>query len=59
MTRMTEDVNKVRMYLGPAVMYTLNTLIRFVFVISVMLSIDVKLSFFCAIAIANIELYDI
>lgn len=46
MSRMTEDVNKVRMYLGPAVMYTLNTIVRFVMVISAMLAINVKLTIF-------------
>lgn len=44
MSRMTEDVNKVRMYLGPALMYALNTLVRFIMVISAMLSINLKLS---------------
>lgn len=46
MSRMTEDVNKVRMYLGPAVMYTLNTIVRFILVISAMLAIDMKLTLF-------------
>jgi ABC-type multidrug transport system fused ATPase/permease subunit len=28
MNRISEDVSKVRMYVGPAVMYTINTVIR-------------------------------
>ncbi len=44
MSRITEDVNKVRMYLGPALMYTLNTFVRFVLVITAMFSINPKLS---------------
>lgn len=46
MSRITEDVNKVRMYLGPAVMYTLNTFTRFVLVITAMFSINPKLAIF-------------
>jgi ATP-binding cassette subfamily B protein len=33
MNRISEDVSKVRMYVGPAVMYTINTVIRFAIVI--------------------------
>ncbi|HCQ14435.1 ABC transporter ATP-binding protein [Flavobacterium sp.] len=33
MSRISEDVGKVRMYVGPAVMYTINTLITFTIVI--------------------------
>jgi ATP-binding cassette subfamily B protein len=33
MNRISEDVSKVRMYVGPAVMYTINTFIRFAVVI--------------------------
>lgn len=46
MSRITEDVAKVRMYVGPAVMYTINTLIRFVMVIVYMYSISPKLTFY-------------
>lgn len=46
MSRITEDVNKVRMYLGPAVMYTLNTFTRFVLVLTAMFSINPKLAVF-------------
>lgn len=33
MNRISEDVGRVRMYVGPAVMYTINTIIRFAVVI--------------------------
>jgi len=46
MARISEDVNRVRMYLGPAIMYTLNMLFKFIMVISVMLSINPKLSMY-------------
>lgn len=37
MNRISEDVSRVRMYLGPAIMYTVNLVILFVMVISAML----------------------
>lgn len=45
MNKATEDVSKVRMYLGPAVMYSINVLMLFSFVIYSMLSIDVMFTF--------------
>lgn len=44
MNRISEDVSQVRMYLGPAVMYTLNLLVLIALVVSVMLVIDVQLT---------------
>jgi ATP-binding cassette subfamily B multidrug efflux pump len=46
MNRISEDVGKVRMYVGPAVMYTINTVIRFVAIIISMSAINVKLTIF-------------
>lgn len=46
MNRISEDVNRVRMYLGPAVMYTINVASQLVLVIGVMLSINVKLTLY-------------
>ncbi len=37
MNRISEDVSRVRMYLGPAIMYTVNLVILFVMVITAML----------------------
>ena len=34
MSRITEDVSKVRMYVGPAIMYSINTITLFIIVIS-------------------------
>ena len=39
MNRISEDVGKVRMYVGPAVMYTINTFIRFTIVIIYMYNV--------------------
>jgi ATP-binding cassette subfamily B multidrug efflux pump len=44
MSRATNDLNAVRMMIGPAVMYSANTLLIFVVAIAVMLSIDAKLT---------------
>ena len=46
MNRISEDVSRVRMYLGPGIMYTINLVVLFVFVISFMLSINVKLTLY-------------
>jgi len=44
MARATNDLNAVRMVLGPGIMYSLNTVIIFIFVIGVMLTIDTTLT---------------
>lgn len=46
MNRISEDVSRVRMYLGPGIMYTINLITLFILVISVMLSIDVELTLY-------------
>ena len=37
MNRISEDVTKVRMYLGPAIMYSINVVVLFVMVITFMI----------------------
>ena len=46
MNRISEDVGKVRMYVGPAVMYTINTFIRFTIVIIYMYSVSPLLTLY-------------
>ena len=46
MARISEDVTRVRMFLGPATMYPINMLSLFVLVMYNMFSINVKLSLF-------------
>jgi len=46
MNRISEDVSRVRMYLGPAIMYTMNLLVLFILVIATMLSVNPKLTFY-------------
>jgi len=44
MNRISEDVSRVRMYVGPALMYGINLLVLFTLVISTMLSINTYLT---------------
>lgn len=46
MNRISEDVGRVRMYVGPAVMYTINTFIRFAIVIYYMFKVSPELTFY-------------
>ncbi len=46
MNRISEDVGKVRMYVGPAVMYTINTFIRFTIVIVYMYNVSPRLTLY-------------
>jgi len=46
MNRISEDVSKVRMYVGPAVMYTINTFIRFTIVIVYMFNVSPRLTLY-------------
>ncbi len=46
MNRISEDVSKVRMYVGPAVMYTINTIIRFTIVIIYMINVSPRLTLY-------------
>jgi len=49
MNRISEDVGKVRMYVGPAIMYSINTVALFVIVISYMISIAPQLTLYTII----------
>lgn len=49
MNRISEDVSKVRMYVGPAVMYTINTFIRFAIVIIYMYKVSPQLTLYTLI----------
>ncbi len=46
MNRVTEDVSRVRMYLGPGIMYTVNTVVLFIMVIYAMLTVNIRLTIF-------------
>ncbi len=46
MNRISDDVSKVRMYIGPAIMYTANLTLLFVLVISTMLKVNAELTLY-------------
>ena len=46
MARISEDVGKVRMYVGPAIMYGINLIVLFVLVISYMLTVSTTLTLY-------------
>lgn len=46
MARISEDVSKVRMYVGPSIMYGINLITLFILVISYMVSVNAKLTFY-------------
>ncbi len=49
MARISEDVNKVRMYLGPAIMYGLNLVMIFVMVLPIMFYVNTRLTLYALI----------
>ncbi len=59
MNRISEDVSKVRMYLGPAIMYSVNTITLFVVVIGYMISIAPELTLYTVapLPILSISIY--
>jgi ATP-binding cassette subfamily B protein len=46
MARISEDVSKVRMYLGPAIMYGINLITLFIIVITYMIIVNPRLTFY-------------
>ncbi|WP_439128817.1 ABC transporter ATP-binding protein [Polaribacter sp.] len=49
MNRISEDVSKVRMYVGPAVMYSMNMIVLLVVGFTQMINIDIKLTMYTLI----------
>ncbi len=49
MNRATEDVNRVRMYVGPAIMYTTNTIVLFITALTFMFLVNAKLAFYAVL----------
>ncbi len=54
--RISEDVSKVRMYIGPAIMYGLNMIILALILLPVMFSISVKLTLYALIPLPILSL---
>lgn len=49
LARISEDVSKVRMFIGPAIMYGLNLFTLFIILIPIMLSINIRLTLYALI----------
>ncbi|MDB5143021.1 MAG: transporter ATP-binding protein [Mucilaginibacter sp.] len=56
MNRVTEDVSRVRMYLGPGIMYTINTITLFIIAIVFMLTVNVRLTIFTVLPLPVLAL---
>ena len=56
MSRATNDLNAVRMMIGPAIMYSANTLLTFVVALSVMISIDARLALWSLIPLPFVSI---
>nr|MBI1232645.1 ATP-binding cassette domain-containing protein [Cytophagales bacterium] len=56
MARITEDVGRVRMYLGPAIMYGINLVVLFPMVIAYMLSVNVPLTVYSLLPLPVLSL---
>jgi ATP-binding cassette subfamily B multidrug efflux pump len=56
MNRVTEDVSRVRMYLGPGIMYTINTVVLFILVIYAMLRVNVTLAVYSVLPLPLLAL---
>lgn len=51
MNRVTEDVSRVRGYLGPAIMYSINTVVLTLMVVAAMLNVSKTLTFYALLPI--------
>ncbi|MGN6640374.1 MAG: ABC transporter ATP-binding protein [Mucilaginibacter sp.] len=56
MNRVTEDVSRVRMYLGPGIMYTINTVTLFIIAICFMVTVNLRLTFFSVLPLPILAL---
>ena len=56
MARISEDVGRVRMYTGPAIMYGINMLVLFVMVIGYMLSVSVEFTVYVLLPLPVLSL---
>jgi ATP-binding cassette, subfamily B, multidrug efflux pump len=56
MSRATNDLNAVRMMIGPAVMYSTNTVLGFVVALGLMVAIDARLTLFALIPLPFVSI---
>jgi ATP-binding cassette subfamily B multidrug efflux pump len=56
MSRATNDLSAVRMMIGPSIMYAANTMLTFVVALSVMISIDARLSLWALVPLPFVSI---
>src|SRR5262249_20494950 len=56
MSRATNDLNAVRMMIGPSIMYSANTILTFVVALALMISIDARLTLFALIPLPFVSI---
>ncbi|MDQ3015363.1 MAG: ABC transporter ATP-binding protein/permease [Bacteroidota bacterium] len=56
MARITEDVGKVRMYMGPALLYGINLITLFIMVVYAMVKVDVRLTLYSLLPLPILSL---
>ena len=59
MSRVAEDVGRVRMYVGPALMYSINLVVLFTLVIYTMIRVNPPADALCVAAIARLIGFDL
>ncbi len=57
MAHATNDINAVRMYIGPVVMYSVDTIVKFALIISIMISIDPLLTFYALLPLPLLSFF--
>ncbi|MFL5730057.1 MAG: ABC transporter ATP-binding protein [Cytophagaceae bacterium] len=59
MSRISEDVSQVRMYLGPAIMYIIDLIVKFLIAIPIMWMVNIKLTIYtlAPLPILSISIY--
>jgi ATP-binding cassette, subfamily B, multidrug efflux pump len=56
LNRISEDVTRVRMYLGPALMYSINFVVLIVLIVFIMFTVDVKLTLYVLLPLPFLSL---
>lgn len=56
LNRISEDVSRVRMYVGPALMYSINLFVLIVLIMFIMFTVDVKLTLFVLLPLPLLSL---
>jgi ATP-binding cassette subfamily B protein len=56
MNRISEDVSQVRMYIGPAIMYTVNLVIMFVMTLGTMIAVNAELTLYVVLPLPLMSL---